>query len=70
MGQNAHRNILPVNTMGVLPHTGVNSKIYKKKKFWMCRSNETRACLSIANTLCHKHALAEEKDSNNKRTVR
>ena len=29
------------------------------------------ACgLTIASALCHKHALAEEKDSNSKRTVR
>ena len=29
MGQNAHLSILHRNTMGILPHKGVNSKIYK-----------------------------------------
>ena len=38
--------------------------------FLTCTSNETRVCLTIANALYHEHALAEEKDSNRKRTVR
>ena len=68
MGQNAHLSILSIKHWASCPTRVSIAKFYNK--FLNVHINETRVCLTIANTLCHKHAITEEKDSNRKRTVR
>ena len=48
--------------MSVLSHRGVNSKLYK------FISERARVMRLVPLTMCHKHTLVEENDSNSKRT--